>query len=58
MNRKFEGTGLGLTISAKLVKMMNGNINVESDGKNGTTFTISFLKVENHKNHQDKKNQF
>ena len=46
LNRKFEGTGLGLTISAKLVKMMNGSIHVESSGRNGSTFTIRFKKVE------------
>lgn len=40
--QKKEGTGLGLSIVKKLCEMMDGNVSVESDGKNGATFTASF----------------
>jgi len=39
-NRKYEGTGLGLTIARELVTLMGGDISVRSKQGIGTTFTI------------------
>ena len=40
--RSHEGTGLGLTITKKLVSLMEGEITVESQKNAGSRFTVAF----------------
>jgi len=40
-SRQFEGTGLGLAIASKMIKILGGNIKVESKLGEGSVFRIS-----------------
>jgi len=40
VNRKIEGTGLGLPIAKKVAALMDGSISVESEYGKGSTFTV------------------
>lgn len=49
-NRKKEGTGLGLAITYRLVQLMDGDIQVESEYGKGTKFTVHISqKIEDHR---------
>jgi two-component system cell cycle sensor histidine kinase PleC len=41
LNRKYEGTGLGLPLTKKFVEIMGGNFTIESTVGKGTTVTFS-----------------
>lgn len=40
MERQFEGSGLGLTITQRLTDLVDGSVHVESEKGEGTTFTL------------------
>lgn len=45
LNRKYEGTGLGLPLTQKLMELHFGKISLESELGQGTTVTLSFPAV-------------
>ena len=40
-NRNIEGTGLGINITMSLLKLMDGDMEVESEYQKGSTFTVT-----------------
>lgn len=51
LTKRIKGTGIGLAITKKLVELMGGKIEAESEAEKGSRFTVSlFLKNKSHKN--------
>lgn len=54
INRRFGGSGLGLSLSSKLVELMGGQLSVSSDLNKGSMFTFSLDLIEcNQETHND-----
>jgi signal transduction histidine kinase len=49
--RKYEGAGIGLSISQRLAHLLGGNIKVSSSLGNGSTFTVRLPRQIKQTNH-------
>src|SRR5690606_4789707 len=49
-NREFEGSGIGLTITKKLVDLLSGEIKIDSKKGEGTLVSVILPLLENEKN--------
>ena len=56
IEKKYGGSGLGLTISKKLIEILGGTINVKSEVRKGSSFEITFpLEFKNTINEKQRK---
>ncbi|MGK7941144.1 MAG: ATP-binding protein [Crocosphaera sp.] len=55
--KKYEGTGLGLTITKKLTAILNGTVNLKSRPKKGSIFTLTFPNLTVAEKHNDLDNK-
>jgi signal transduction histidine kinase len=46
LNRKYEGTGLGLALVKKYMSLIGGTISLKSEPNEGSIFTLKFLVTE------------
>ena len=63
LNKKYEGTGLGLSLSEELCALMHGNLNVQSEPEKGSKFSFylpvnleNMLDKTEYRNHPDNLN--
>ncbi|MFH0735619.1 MAG: PAS domain S-box protein [bacterium] len=56
--KHYGGTGLGLTITKRLVEMMGGNIYVESEFNKGSSFIVVFNNINLAEQENIKKNEY
>ena len=55
LTNKYGSSGLGMAITKNIVKMMNGDIEVESEKGVGTTFTVTVTLLDSDKKSSDEK---
>jgi signal transduction histidine kinase len=46
MTKSYRGHGLGLSVTKAYVELLNGTIDIESDGQNGSTFKITIPELD------------